>query len=90
MVAEADRRTVFEDHDLVGIDDGCDALSHDDDRRMSRNRPEFASDRGVRMHVESGERIVEDEDPGSADHRSGDGETLFLSAREIAAALRDR
>ena len=88
--AEADDPAVLEHDDLVGVDDGCDPLRHDDHGGIGRHVGEGVPQAGVGGDVEGRERVVEQVDLGPADERPGDGEALALAARDVRSALGDR
>ena len=67
----------------------CDSLGNDDERRVGGDRQKCSAQTCVGGKVERRERIVEHIDTRIANERSGNGETLTLSARNIGSALRN-
>src|SRR5437763_10507229 len=76
------RATIVEDDDLVGVDDGRQAMS-DHDRSPAFGHPvERLLDRLLSPAVERGGRLVQDQDRRGFEQGAGDRNALFLSARE--------
>ena len=67
--------------------DGGDALRHDQHGAVSGLFLERAAQCGIGLEVKRGEAVVEDIDRRFFDQRAGDREALFLSARDVGAAL---
>src|SRR5208337_2723104 len=76
------------DHqDLVGAADGREAVSDDERGASTHQVGKAALDDGLRLGVETGGRLVENEDAGIGQDGAGDGEALALAAAELYAAL---
>ena len=84
--------------DDVAVEDHQDLrrLAHrreavrDDDRGASGERGlERLLDRDLRLRVEMGGRLVEDDDLGRLQQQARDGDALLLAAREAVAAVAD-
>ena len=87
MGADAHHRAVVDHDDLVDRRDRRNPLRDDDYRRRGRDLPQSGAHVGVGVDVERRERVVEQVDRGSADHRPGDRQPLPLAAGEVDAAL---
>src|SRR5450830_1769190 len=60
----------------------------DDDRRAARQNPgDGALDRLLRLRIDGGRGLVEDENARIARERAGEGDELLLAHRQTAAAL---
>ena len=90
-VPRADDLAVVEHQNLVGVDDGGDALRDHDAGRLACTRlVRAARSRASVRRVERRERVVEHQDLRLLDECPRDREPLSLAAGEVRAALRDR
>ncbi len=89
MRALGGNTAVFEDDDLVGVEDGVDALGDDEGRAVLHQAVQGLLNLGFRLHVHGAGAVVEDQDPGFDQHSAGDGDALFLAAGEVGAAFGD-
>ena len=80
---------LVEDDDLVGVDDGREAMG-DDDRGPARGDAlQGLLDRRLGPAVEGAGRLVEDQDRRVLEQGSGDRDALLLAAGKLEAALAD-
>lgn len=76
-------------HDAVRRPDGGEPVGDDEDRAAVDQPGERLLDQGLRAGVQGRGRLVQDQYPGVADQRAGDGEPLLLAPRQPRAALSD-
>src|SRR5258708_27632745 len=78
------------DHAIRQIDGLVDVVGDEDDR-LARAAPDVEQERlhlVARLHVERGERLVHQEDPGTPAQRARDGHPLLHAARQLVRELR--
>src|SRR5690606_27164256 len=90
MAAAFDNPSPFEEEDLVGLHERCQAVRDDDHGTVPRDLAEGCANLTLGGGIDGGRRIVEDKDPGFGEDRAGDRETLALSAGERDAPLADQ
>ena len=78
-----------EHDDLVGADDGRQAVGDDDGRAVRGDAVERRLDRFLGAAVERAGGLVEDQDRRVLQQRAGDRHALLLAARELQPALAD-
>ena len=89
MRADAVDAAAVEDDDAVGFLNGGDTLRDDDLGRAGNLFVERAADHRVGLGIDSGGGVVENEDLGLFEKRSGDTESLLLTAGYVCAAAFD-
>lgn len=89
MRALADDAPLVEHHNLVGREDGRDALGDDDHGLAAQAGTKLMAKRGVGLVVERAETVVEEEDTRVGRKRTRDSEALPLAARDVRASLSD-
>ena len=89
MAPSLDDLTVRQDHNLRGTLHDGQVMGDDDDRLPLHQVFERFHDDGRRRGIQSGERLVQDNDRGVAHDRSSDGDALALPAREGLPSLSD-
>ena len=88
--AAFDDPALVEHDDLVGIDDGREAVGDDDRRAAARDAVERLLDRRLGAAVERAGRFVEDQDRRVLEQGAGDRDALLLAARKLEPALADQ
>ena len=89
MRAALDDLALVEDDDLVGVDDGRQAVGDHQRRAVGGDPVERRLDLALGVDVEGRGRLVEDQDRRRLQHRAGDGDALLLAAGQFQAALAD-
>ena len=89
MGALFDDATVVEDDDVVGFEDGVEAVCDGNDGSTLHDAAGGFFEQGFGLGVEAGGGFVEDEDGRVFEEGSGEGETLCLSAAETGSAFAD-
>ena len=89
MFADGVDFSAVEDDDHVGVLNGRDALGDDDFGGIGQFFAERLADECVRLGIDGGSGVVENEDLGFFQEGARDAEPLFLSARNVCAALFD-
>ena len=89
MWAGRDDVAVIENDDRRGVADRGKTVRDDQDGFADDELLERELDGGLAVAVEGAGGLVEDEDGGVAEEGAGEGEALFLSARETCAAFAD-
>ena len=79
--------TALEDEDLVGMDQGGQAVADDDHRAAGRNATEVADEDGLALGVERARGLVEDQDARRGQQRARDRQPLALAARQVAGVF---
>src|SRR4051812_2256750 len=87
MRAAFDNGAVVEYQDLVRIHDSADAMADNDGGPAAELGLEALEYFLLRMCVDGGEGVVEDEDAGIAGEGPGECGALALSSREVDAAF---
>src|SRR6185437_6632504 len=90
MAAALDDLAVLEHQDLVGVDDGGEAVGDDERGTVLRDLAQAGLDLALGLGVERRGRLVADEDARLLEDDAGDGDALLLAAGELEAALADR
>ena len=80
---------LVENHDLVGIDHGRQAVGDDDAGPALGDVAKGLLDRRLGAAVEGAGRLVEDQDRRILEQGSGDRDPLLLAARQLEPALAD-
>jgi len=83
--------TVVEQHDLVGVADGGEAVGDGDDGHggLLEGDGEAVLHQGFGVLVEGGGGLVEEEDLLAAHERASEGDALLLAAGQVAARVAD-
>lgn len=81
--------TAFEDDDVIGFEDGVEAMCDGDDGASVHEAAGGFLEQGFGLRVEAGGGFVEDEDGGVLEEGAGKGESLCLSAAEARSAFAD-
>ena len=89
MCAAFDDAAVIEHEDLVGIDDGRQAVRDDQGGAFARDLLEFGLDDLLGARIQRAGRFVEHEDRGILEQRARDRDALLLAAGQLQAALAD-
>ena len=79
--------SVFQDHDLVGIADGREAMGNDNGGTPLQDALQRTLDEHFRVRVDICRGLVQDEDTGIADNGAGEAEQLPLANAEVHAAF---
>ena len=90
MGAALDDAAVVENEDQVGVDDRGQPVRDRQRRAVLRDPLEFRLDRLLRLRVERGRGLVEDQDARILEHGARDRDPLLFAARELEAALAHR
>ena len=85
--AAADDAPAVEHEDLVRVQDGAQALRHDDDRGVVRLLGQRLTQRGVRLIVERGKAVVKQVHLRVLGDGARDGQALPLPAGHVRPAL---
>ncbi len=80
---------LVDDHDLIGPQDGADALGDHQAGMFEGLCIQRILDFGLGLHIHGAGAIVEDQDLGMRDQRPGNSQALFLPSGEVCAALLD-
>src|SRR5579862_912509 len=89
-------RAVFGDHstldhrNLVGVADGAESMRDGDDSLALHKLFKSIDDELLALAVESGRRLVEQEDGAVPNHNAGDTDALALASGERQATVTDR
>ena len=75
--------------DLVGVDDGGEPVRDDQGGHVAADLEETGLDLLFGVAIERRGGLVEEEDTGPFEERAGDGDALFLAARELQPSLAD-
>ena len=86
MTAKAHHAAVVQHDDLVGVLQAGGALADDEDGQIARKSGQSLAQGRVGGVVQCAGAVVEDEDIRLAYEGAGDGQTLFLTAGEVASA----
>ena len=87
MSALAHQPAVVQHQDLIGVEDGGNALCHDDHGGVVGLLLQRTAQGDIRLVVKGGEAVVEQIDLRLLGNGAGDGEPLLLAAGYIGAAL---
>ena len=79
----------MEHGDAVGIAHGRDAVRNENRCASAHDLAQMIENLVFGLGVDTGQRVVEDQDARIANERAGDGDALFLPARERDTALPD-
>ena len=90
MRAYAHGFAFVEHYDLLGVAYRAYALCDYHHRGVLRFIGERMPESGIRLEVESGEAVVKDIQLRLFYKRAGNRESLFLSARKVGSALRNK
>src|SRR5947199_4983632 len=85
--AALDDQALIEHDDLIGPDDSGETVRDDERRTILRDSIERVLDLFLRVAVERGGRLVEQQDRRRLEDGSRDGDALLLPAGELQAAL---
>lgn len=86
----SDRAVVAEDDDCIGTLDGGEAMSNADSCVIAtQKRGQGTVDQSLRLGIESGGGFVENQDIGVLDQRARNGNSLFLTTRQLCTAGSD-
>lgn len=91
MVALLDNFTVLENHNLVGILDGTESVSNDDNglASMFDQLIESSLDLEFRLSIKGGSSFIKENDVRVADESSGNSHSLLLASRETHSSFSD-
>src|SRR5579883_1628200 len=89
VIAPLDNAAIVENEDLVGVDDGREAMGDDERGAVRGNLVEARLDLALGLSVECRGRLVENEDARSLEDDPRDGDALLFAARELQAAFAD-
>ena len=81
--------TVVDHDDLVGPQDGADALGDDEAGAIFHDHLQGVLDLRLGLDIDRAGAVVQDQDPGLEQQGAGDGDALLLPAGEVDAALFD-
>ncbi len=84
-----DHAATLEPDDPVAVACGVQVVRDDEGGAPVGETPERLHDLGLGLAVETGQRLVEDDDGGIADRGAGDRDPLPLAAGQRGAALAD-
>src|SRR6185295_9301007 len=79
--------TMVHDQDLIGIDDGREAVRNNQCCTFFGNSLQLGLNRLLGTRVQCRGSLVEHENPGILQNGASDSHTLFFSARELQPAL---
>ncbi len=89
MRAAGDEAAIFHDVDFCRISNGGETVGDDDGGASLHEAVEGELDLLLRLAVEGGGGLVEQEDGCVFEERTGDGNPLALATRETAAVFAD-
>lgn len=81
--------TLFDDDDLIRLEDGVEAVGDGEDGPSLHEAAGGFFEQGFGLRVEAGGGFVEDEEGGILEESTGEGKTLRLSAAETGSAFAD-
>ena len=87
MRSAVDEPPLIEDEDLVGVDDGGEAVRDDDGRAIPGEGAERLLDAALGMGVRLGGRLVEEEDPRIGEECAGEGESCASPPEKWAPSV---
>src|SRR6185369_916315 len=83
MPADIGDLAAFDDENGIGVDERGEPVRYDDHRSSCRNLAEVLTNDRLAVRVERAGCLVENEEFRVGDERSGDCQTLFLTARQV-------
>src|SRR5262249_33054962 len=89
MMAAFDDAPMIEHHDLIGIDDGGEAMRDHQRGDVARDLTQARLDLFFRMGVERRRSFIEKKQPGPLQNGTRNSDALALAARKLEAALAD-
>jgi hypothetical protein len=81
--------TLIEYADQIGVFNRRDTMGDEECRLLSHHIAELFENSFLRVRIDSGERVVEDQDPGSSNNGARDCRPLLLAARKRDTAFAD-
>lgn len=80
---------VLENHDAVDIDDGAESVGDNDTSPGATQLLQTLLDRSLRMGIERGRRLVQEDELRLLEYGPSDGNSLFLSTRQFQPSFTD-
>lgn len=89
MSTALDLLTKLEHDDLIGIFDGAESVSHNDDSLLARGNEfvETLLDNGLRFGIKSGGGLVQEKYLGLTNESAGNRNALLLATRKFTAPV---
>ena len=81
---------VLQHDNLVGVANGRQTMGDDDSRSTDHQPLQGLLDQHLGFGIDRGRCLVQDQDGGISQHRSGDGQPLPLAAGELDPPLADQ
>src|SRR5215472_12375827 len=87
---DVDDPALFQDEDLVAIDQGRQAMRHDHHRPTARDAKQTGVQQRLTFRIQRAGRLVEDQDARIGDQRACDRKSLPLPARDVRRTFLDQ